>query len=311
MSTSRHFYNTNTGRQNAQNAAADKHNSIKSPDVSAISPVVANRLIASRTAYNEGMLLVESKEAAQGKTSKVVIANRKILDIYIRSYFKVLNIGIDLCLIPEEARAYFGLDISNKKLPDTDTDAKLIHWANEVVTGDAERIDKGGIEIIMPSQAGFTIVFTNAKTAITNNETAKDDLTNAHIAVKNLNVEADNVILRTWNEVETTFSELPAATMRTKSRQYGVKYVSVGKPALITGKYTDSKTGLPLPDVSVHLEGITNKETSDPDGNFKLGTSQYGDLVLISTLKDYKVSETNITMENGVDIVVNIVLVHI
>ena len=76
--------------------------------------------------------------------------------------------------------------------------------------------------------------------------------------MKNLNEETDNIITRTWNEVETTFSELPAPTMRAHARQYGIKYISVGNPAEITGKYIDSITGHPLADVSVHLDGNSN-----------------------------------------------------
>ena len=309
MSTTRNFSNTNIGRKNAQNTAVEKHNSYLDPADSAISPTTATRLIANNTAYNAAMSLVETMEGARGAAHKIVITNRKLLRTNISCYFKVLNIGIELGLIPKDARALYGLDISNEKLPDTDTDTKLIHWANEVVVGDAKRIALGGVVIAMPSQASFTLVYTSAKTAITDYGTAKDALTNAHTAVNNLNAEADNIILRTWNEVETTFSELPAATMRVHSRQYGVKYVSVGKPANISGKFTDSITGAPIPDATVHLDGIANKEISDSEGNYKLGTSQYGDLVLISTHKDYKVSETSITMENGVDIVVNVVMV--
>ena len=311
MSTSRNRVRTANGRMTAMKTAVDKHNSIIAPNKSAISSETATRLEADSTTYEDALSLVETTEEAQGAASKTVIINRKLLRTNVSCYFRVLNIGIELGLIPASARALYGLDIGNEKLPDIDTDTKLMHWANEVVTGDAKRIALGGVVITMPSQASFTLVYTNGKTAITDYGTAKEALTNAHTAVNNLNAEADNIILRTWNEVETTFSELPAATMRVHSRQYGVKYVSVGKPALITGKFTDSLTGAPIPDATVHLDGIANKEISDSEGNYKLGTLQYGDLVLIAIAKDYKQSETSITMENGVDMVVNIVLVHI
>lgn len=308
MSTSRRLTTSNIGRKKAMNTAVAKYNSVLPAD-SAISDTTAARLVADNTSYDNAMSAVDTAEETQRTAHKTVVANRGLLHTNISCYLQSLNIGIRLGVIPDTARALYGLDVGNKKMPDIDTDINLLYWANQIVVGDAKRVGAGGFVITLPTIAAFTTVYTDTKTSITAFSTSKDALAKAHVVVNNLNTEADNIIVRTWNEVETTFSELPAPTMRSFSRQWGVLYVSSGNPALITGIITDKKTGLPLEGVSVHIDGVGNKVLSDASGKFSLGTTLYGDLVLIATLKDYTENNTSFTMENGVDMVVNISMV--
>jgi len=305
MSITRQFTKTEIGRNKAMDAAIAKYNS-GAPADSAISPVTMARLISNSTTYRGATSAVESAEETQRTAYSLAKTNRKLLRTNVGCFFKTLNIGIELEVIPETARAFFGLAISNDKLPVINTDAKLLFWANEIFTGDAKRVAAGGIAITMPAVADITLIATSTKAAITGLSAAKTVLSAARTVVKNMNEATDNIILHAWNEIETTFSELPASTMRTNSREWGVLYVSVGNTAVITGKCTDIKTGLPLSGVSVHIEGVATKVLTDVAGNFSLNTSLYGDLVLIAALKDYAENDTSITMENGVNMVVNI-----
>ena len=309
MSTRKLPY-TISGCKSVMKIAEEKHKSVLPAD-SAISPAIATRLNADRLAFNAAISGVESAQETLHTASAFLRLKRRKLFINVNGYFKSINNGIDLEVIPPEARAFFGLDITNSHLPDLTSDAKLVNWADEIELGDPKRILAGGIVFNLPTVANLISVHADFKDAFTIVSTAQSGLTNAQIVLNELRPEIHKIILRTWNEIETTFSELDASTARAASRPWSVLYVSVGKPTTITGKCTDSITGLPIPDVTIHLEGVANKVVDDITGNYSLGTSQYGDLELMATAKDYINFELSFSKEDGVDIVVNIVMVHI
>ena len=310
MSTTRQFPKTINGCKSVMKKAEEKHNSVLPAD-SAISPAVAARLHSGRIAYNNASSLVESAEQTFHSASAFLGVKRHILFNYVNGYFKSINNGIDMELIPADARSYYGLDITNKHLPDLTSDTKLVNWADEIELGDPKRVLAGGLVFNLPTITDLMAVHTDFKAAFLSLSTAQSDLTNAQIAFNKLKPEIHNIILRTWNEIETTFSELEASTARASSRPWSVLYVSVGKPSVITGKCTDSVTGLPIPNVAIHLDGVANKVVDEITGLYSLGTTLYGDLELIATADNYHDFDISISKDDGEDIVVNIVMVHI
>lgn len=306
----RKFPTSVNGSKSVMKKAEEKHNSVLPAD-SAISTATAARLHSDRLAFNSAISDMESAEKTFHTASALISVKRHKLFNFTNGYFKSINNGIDMELIPLQARADYGLDITNKHLPDLTSDDKLTNWADEIELGDVKRVADGGIVFNLPTITDFIAVHADFKVAFASLSKAQSDLTAAQIVVNNLKPEIHNIILRTWNEVETTFSELDASTARAASRPWSVLYVSVGKQSLITGKCTDSVTHLPIPDVTIHLNGVANKVVDDITGNYSLGTTLYGDLELIATADNYNNFEISFTKEDGEDMVMNIVMVHI
>jgi len=247
----------------------------------------------------------------QRLAKEAIDIDRVLLHDNISVFITSLNSGIKLKLIPNSARSYFGLDVSNKKLPDINTDIKLNDWAKKIVTGDAARVDNGGIVITFPTTVSFTGVYTHYKASFKAFSTAKSDLTTAQTAVNNLRPEVDKLIVHAWNEIENNFSELPPPALRAASRPWSVKYISNGDSAVVSGKCIDSITHLPIAGLTVHLDGSNAKVITDALGNFTLTTTMYGDMELIITAKDYKDNSISFTMLNGVNTEVNVVMINL
>ena len=292
------------------NKLEDKHNTVE-PEDSAISEKTAASLLTTNAAFNAAMAGTIAAEKSRSIAKEAVDTDRVLLHNNITVFFGSLNGAILLKLIPNAARAYYGLDTGNKNLPDINTDEKMTEWANRIVTGDAERVADGGFVINVPSKTSFIAAFAKNKASLNALTIAVSAVSKAQTAVNDLRPAVDKLIKHAWNEVENNFSDLLAPALRAASRPWSVRYASNGDPLNITGKCTDSETGLAVSDVTLHLEGIANKVLNDISGNFILGTTQYGDMDLIAVAKDYHEAVISITLENGVDIVVNIVMTRL
>ena len=311
MSTSRHIPNSNIGRQKALNAMVAKNNSFIAPAVSALTPATIIRLNIDNTNYNNAMSAVTVAEGVCSRAMELVITNRALLHDNVMAFVRSLDSCISLGTMPKAARADYGLNTTNKKFPIINTDVKLLLWAQKIIDGDATRVTAGGIAMTYPTIIAFNLVFNATKTALTALNSANSVLVEKQHAVTALQTETDSIILHGWNEVETHYSDLDASAKRNASRLYGVKYISVGSTAVVSGIVTDSVTGLPLPNVKVRISGGSNKTLTDDLGKFTLNTNLYGDLELLTDLVAYTEGITDFTKGNGEDLVVNVAMIPV
>lgn len=70
----------------------------------------------------------------------------------------------------------------------------------------------------------------------------------------------------------------------------------------LNGNVRDEVSGLPLPGVSVTIQGSTNGATTDFDGNFSLSGVKSGDVISVSFL-GYKTTTVNYSSQNNISIV--------
>lgn len=310
MSSLRKVPTSNIGRLKAATTAKTKKDSLPVGG-NAMSVATAARLDLNLPAYKIVLNAVIAAEQAQHAASELANPHRASLHDYIGLYIGNLEDSITMGTSLPSARGFFGLPINKKSTPLTNTDERLIFWGNKIVTGDAARILAGGPVFTGPTIAQFNTVFASAETAITLFSNAKTVLTDAQNAVNLKNPEMNRMIKRMWDEIETTYSEQAAPAKRAACRQWGVRYVTLGLPATLTGTVTDSITGLPLAGVKLHLEGVGTKFFSDALGNYTINTTLYGDLTLIATLTNYTTANIDLLMPNGGTMVQDVALVHI
>ena len=310
MKTHRKLPGTNAGCKTTLEILDEKHNSVLAVD-SAISPATAVKLTTQKASFTEAMAAVIAAEEVQRLAKEAIDLDRVLLHDNITVFLNSLNGGIKLNLIPNSARAFFGLDTSNKNLPELNTDIKLFDWANKIIVGDAARVADGGLVITIPTTASFTAVNAHSKASLSTFSNAKSALNKAQTTVNDLRPSVDNLIVHAWNEIENNFSALPAPALRAASRPWSVQYVSTGDTAVISGKCIDSVTGLPIADLTLHLDGSTSKTVSDELGNFSLKTTMYGDLELIVSSKDYQDNSISFSILEGVNTVVNVKMVKL
>ena len=248
--------------------ALSKNDSLP-PGVSVLSADVVLRLEAMQPDFNAKVVARRVALANQTLATEALDALKKTLRRYISHYFQSLNNGIDRGLFPKQARAYYGLDVNSNSVPSLSSEYKLLYWGDNVKTGDAARVAAGGAAMAMPSAAEVDAVFVDMKAANDLQSNYKDVYYAAQESVANLRPDADSLILRIWNEVETYYSEEDIESKRRKSREWGVVYSESEVDYSLTGSVSDT-VGNKLIDAEVKVVEADVTAVSDENGDYKV-----------------------------------------
>ena len=274
-----------------------------------LSDATSTRLDTDVSNYNNGKAAIVSAKQVYHAAIELARPQRKLIRKYIIIFYNGLNNAIALNTILASSRAYYGLDITNKKMPDMSTDAKLLAAAALLISGDAARRLAGGVAIVSPTIAQVTTIINTAKPIILAVSNAKTVETTATSNLKKQNAEIKDLIKHIWDEVEAFYSLDDASSRRTQGRLWGLKYTGHGVPSEITGLCTDSSTHTPLPNVQLYLVGVGKKFMSDAEGNYIINTSLYDLLEMSAKLVGYDTKTITFTKEDGVPFVLNVALV--
>ncbi len=310
MSTfTRDLPQSSIGFQKALTKAKEKKDGVEHPADNILSATTSTRLDTDYEAFEAAKLIIASKEGLYHKAIELARPQRKLLKLFVTDYFNRMNYFIGKDLMFASDRAYYGLDITNLRLPIMNTDDLLLAIAKKVFSGDILRRAEGGIAMDEPTIAEFADVYNTAKTII---RAISNALTNLNTAKGNLEKqtpEIKDLITHIWDEVEAHYSMSAPVARRQQARLWGVRYKSVGVASTITGVCKDSVTGGLLFNVQIHLVGVGRNVQSDAEGNFILNTSLFEDLTILAKLIGYEDFTLDFFKENGVIIAVSIVMV--
>jgi len=193
------------------------------------------KLAFSQSTFNKIHAILPSFEAAvrlYKNTHSVTVAKGrdypeifKKAKLYISHFIQVMNMAIARGELHPNIRTFYGFAEDDSKVPEMNTDAELIKWGEQVITGESERLKKGMTPIANPTIAVVKVRFSkfmDAYHAKKVNQKTTIRIMNDASAIR---TQADDIILNIWNEVEKHFSNLPDNMMREKSAEYGVAYV--------------------------------------------------------------------------------------
>jgi len=173
----------------------------------------------------------------QTKNNKEYLRKLKKARMYISHFIQVVNMAILRGDLKEETRVYYGIEDEKKKLPSLTSEKALLRWGKAIIDGETKRRMEGHPPITNPTIAVVRVNYDNfydahqfQKTLQRNHQRALD-----HITL--LREEADDIILRIWNEVEATFEDLSEESRRIEAQKYGLVYVfrknELGKRSLL------------------------------------------------------------------------------
>lgn len=268
---SRNLPDSNVGRLEALNSAGLKNTAMGAGSI--LTPATKTRLEAIQPLYQTRYDEVGFKTQAVNALSAEKEAARADLKMVISHFIQVFNFAVDRRVFPATNRAYYKLDVGKPMVPDMTNDSDLMLWANNIVTGETKRIADGGTPLAFPSLAEVTALRTLFNDVNTSHNTATQDLDTAQEKLTSLNPEADKVIKKVWDEVETYYNEETPESMRQNARLWGVVYQRVGGPKKIGGKVTNKDDGTALAGAKVRMKNGRGLATSDADGNFELSTT--------------------------------------
>ncbi|MCF8277075.1 MAG: carboxypeptidase-like regulatory domain-containing protein [Flavobacteriales bacterium] len=267
--------------------------------------------------YPEYVNLLHDLRVAKGEqtgTTSEVKQLRKMARIWVRQGYSSIIKAVVRGTFNRSVLNYYGLPLSTKGAPKMTSESDILSAAVALHEGETNRVAAGGEPIAFPSVAEI-MVHANAFKAVNLDQgTRKDFFGDVQKAIAVANVEADRLILKLWNEIETDFNTGEAPKMRRKAREWGVVYVSgrretpTAETSSVMGFITDEHTGKPLRRVRVRVNGVYDRIKSNANGRYSLPLLQAGEHVVLFQHKSYAPLAQTITVIAGEMAVLNIQL---
>jgi hypothetical protein len=135
-----------------------------------------------------------------------------------------MNMAIFRGELPAETRAFYGLATNESTVPSFNTENELMSWGRRIIEGGEFRIKKGGSPITNPTIAVVKVRFENFIEAWTYHNTLAKRTVDYSEKNTALRKEADEIILKLWNEVEKFHNSLPEDIKKTLCEEYGLVY---------------------------------------------------------------------------------------
>ena len=220
----RRLPNTDAARLKALKQAYQKGKELP-PFRLAFSQYTFNKVQAFLPNFEAVVRLYKNTYSVAIAKSRDYPATYKKAKLYISHFIQVLNMSIARGELQPCIRTFFGIDESDGKLPDMNTEAEVIKWGEQVIAGEAERMRKGMKPVTNPTIALVKVRFEQFLDAYHLKKINQKNNIRILNNVVGLRTQADEIILNVWNEVEKSFSDLPEDKMREKAAEYGVSYV--------------------------------------------------------------------------------------
>lgn len=232
-----------------------------------------------------------------------------VCSMYVSHFIQVFNFGVARGVYPADDRSFYSLDVANGFVPELRSEDDILLWSNRIVNGDAARVAAGGAAMSNPTAAEVHTKLTAFGSLRMPHSTASDAYDAALETLDALNPEADKVIKKVWDEVETFYNEEDPSSMRENARKWGVVYIRTGGSKTISGKVTRQGTDVVIEGAEVHFENGNNSVLTDAQGNYELSTTLMGDQVLKAEADLYDNFEITVTLAEGETQTVNIEMV--
>ena len=275
---------TDAERDTALRAAKDRKDAIPAPLIIPFTAGTITRLDAFQPAYRTKYEAVLNAKNAQTTLTDLVEEARHQGIYHVLDFIEALNRAIRRKLFLPTVRNLYNIAVDDDKAPVINSEAELTTWGVNINAGETARIAAGGAPITFPSLANVNAAVGNFNTLNAQQSNAKDAYDVAQEAVEADNIEADKLILKLWNEIETAFDTGNKPSTRRKAREWGVVYTITQGETLnpdefsITGTITNSTTGLPVEGAAIIVESPEVIVLTETNGKYyvpKLSAGTY------------------------------------
>jgi hypothetical protein len=219
----RRLPNTDTARIKAMKIALEKGKELP-PNKLAYSSKTIVGLTRFLPRFDHHLQLYRQVMASQNKKSRDYNETVRKARIYLTHFIRVMNMAIFRGELPSETRAFFGLATNESTVPSFTTENELMSWGRRIIEGEEFRIKKGGSPITNPTIAVVKVRFENFIEAWTYHNTLAKRTVEYSEKNTALRKEADEIILKLWNEVEEFHSSVPEDVKKTRCEEYGLVY---------------------------------------------------------------------------------------
>lgn len=205
---------------------------------------------------------LSDKEADSTLATAVKDALVHALRLKNSHYIQELNFRIVDNVFPAEYRKYYNISVISAAVPAQDSEDAVELLSKLIIAGEPLMIAGGGHAITYPTLVDITSSYALFQTKNGLHTTAQLATRDAKKALNVLTVEVDAVIKKVWDEVETYFNEESKESMHIDARDWGVVYVSTGKPLIISGHLMQLVAGVPIAVVGAKVTVLETDETT-------------------------------------------------
>jgi len=144
--------------------------------------------------------------------------------MYISHFIQVLNLAVIRGEIKKEAKELYKLEPDSHIVPDLSSEEDILVWGQNIIDGEQERIRLGGFAIYNPTITKVKVHYDIFKEHQVNQNMHKKTTNRVYEDLESLRVQADEIILKIWNQVEDYYkNQLPYQRMRS-CKNYGLIY---------------------------------------------------------------------------------------
>jgi len=144
---------------------------------------------------------------------------------YISHFIQVTNLAVQRGDLPPETRDYYNIEEDDKKTPVLNSDKDILSWGERLIKGEANRLSKGLTPVTNPTIAVVKVHYEKFQKANEMQKVLQKASNTAQEKLKLKRIEADELIVNLWNEVENSLVNHSPAEKRELAQKYGVVYV--------------------------------------------------------------------------------------
>jgi len=220
----RRLPNTDVARLRALKIAYVKGKELP-PFKLAFSQATFTKVQAFLPQFEHALLVHKSAFNNQVSKSKDYVNSLKKAKLYISHFIQVINMSIARGDMPVAVRSYYGLEDYDNKVPALNTEAEVIKWGDTIIRGESDRTRKGLAPVTNPTIALVKVRFEDFKDSYNFQKTLQKNNNRTLQELAKLRKDADDLVVKVWDEVENNYHELPDEIRREKSKEYGLIYV--------------------------------------------------------------------------------------
>lgn len=160
-----------------------------------------------------------------------VKSNREYQDVlkkarlYLSHFLRVMNMAVQRGDIRKDTYDFYGLPNGNVPLPLLTSEKDIISWGEKIIEGEAKRLRAGRTPVTNPTVAVVKVHFEKFRDALQFQKTLNKKTADYGSGIARLRIEADEIILKIWNEVENGLANLEEEPRRKEAEKYGLVYV--------------------------------------------------------------------------------------
>ena len=220
----RRLPNTDSARMRAMKAAVEKGNKLH-PFKLAYNQDIYVKIKTFLPNFEKAVLNQRQALLVQAKKNKNYLKFMSKAQMYLSHFIQVLNFAILREEQPKNIRKYFGINENNNRVSSLNTEDEVITKGKQIIEGEQKRTQEGNSPLLNPNISLVKIHYEKFLDAYYYQKQLKENSHRAQLKVASLRMQADELILEVWNQVEKHYKNYNSNEKRELSSTYGVIYI--------------------------------------------------------------------------------------